>query len=48
MMPELKKQIYEGNILMIDVSPAKKDKLIFDRAIKDLNRLSMMSTETSL
>ena len=36
MMPELKKQVYEGNILMIDVSPAKKDKLIFDRAIKDL------------
>jgi len=27
-MPQLKKQIYEGNILMIDVSPAKKDKLI--------------------
>ena len=36
MMPELKKQIYDGNILMIDVSPARKDKLIFDRAIKDL------------
>lgn len=36
LMPELKKQIYDGNILMIDVSPAKKDKLIFDRAIKDL------------
>lgn len=36
MMPELKKQIYEGNILMIDVSPAKKDKMVFDRAIKDL------------
>jgi len=38
-MPELKKQIYEGNILMIDVSPAKKDKLIFDRAIKDLKQV---------
>lgn len=36
MMPELKKQIYDGNILMIDVLPAKKDKMVFDRAIKDL------------
>ena len=36
MMPHLKKQIYDGNILMIDVSPAKKDKWVFDRAIKDL------------
>lgn len=36
MMPELKKQVYDGNILMIDVSPAKKDKMVFDRAIKDL------------
>ncbi len=39
MMPELKKQVYDGNILMIDVSPAKKDKLIFDRAIKDLKQV---------
>ncbi|MDD5472888.1 MAG: cell division protein SepF [Candidatus Methanoperedens sp.] len=39
LMPQLKKQIYEGNILMIDVSPAKHDKLIFDRAIKDLKQV---------
>ncbi len=38
-MPELKKQVYEGNVLMIDVSPAKKDKLVFDRAIKDLKQV---------
>lgn len=38
-MPELKKQIYNGNILMIDVSPAKGDKLVFDRAIKDLKQV---------
>ncbi|MCX9024561.1 MAG: cell division protein SepF [Candidatus Methanoperedens sp.] len=38
-MPELKKQIYGGNILMIDISPAKKDKLVFDRAIKDLKQV---------
>lgn len=39
MVPELKKQIYEGNILMIDVVPAKHDKLLFDRAIKDLKQV---------
>lgn len=39
MMPELKKQVYEGNILMIDVSPARNDKLIFDRAVKDLKQV---------
>ncbi len=38
-MPELKKQVYDGNILMIDVSPSKKDKLVFDRAIKDLKQV---------
>jgi len=39
LMPKLKKQVYEGNILMIDVSPAKHDKLVFDRAIKDLKQV---------
>ncbi|MBU4075555.1 MAG: cell division protein SepF [Euryarchaeota archaeon] len=38
-LPELKKQIYGGNIVFIDVSPAKHDKLIFDRAIKDLKQV---------
>jgi SepF-like predicted cell division protein (DUF552 family) len=38
-MPELKKQIYEGNVVFIDVSPAKHDKLLFDRAIKDLKQV---------
>ena len=38
-MAELKKQVYNGNILMIDVSPARKDKLVFDRAIKDLKQV---------
>jgi len=36
LMPELKKQVYEGNILMIDISALNKDKLNKDRAIKDL------------
>ncbi len=38
-MPELKKQIYGGNILMIDVSPSRQDKMVFDRAIKDLKQV---------
>ncbi len=38
-VPELKKQVYEGNVLMVDVTPAKHDKLLFDRAIKDLKQV---------
>jgi SepF-like predicted cell division protein (DUF552 family) len=32
----LKKEVYEGNILMIDISTIKNDKLMLDRALKDL------------
>ncbi|MBN2110188.1 MAG: cell division protein SepF [Methanosarcinaceae archaeon] len=32
----LKKEIYEGNIVMIDISNIKADKLLLDRALKDL------------
>ena len=35
-MPSLKKEIYDGNILMIDISNIKGDKLLLDRALKDL------------
>lgn len=35
-MPALKKEIYDGNILMIDISNIKGDKLLLDRALKDL------------
>ena len=38
-LPELKKQVYEGNVVIIDVSPAKHDKLLFDRAVKDLKQV---------
>jgi len=38
-MSELKKQVYAGNVLIIDVSPAKQDKLVFERAIKDLKQV---------
>jgi SepF-like predicted cell division protein (DUF552 family) len=39
LMPELKKQIYDGNILMIDISAINKDKLTRERAIKDLKQV---------
>ncbi len=39
LLPELKKQVYEGHVVMVDVSPAKHDKLLFDRAIKDLKQV---------
>ncbi|MDR6223603.1 cell division protein SepF [Methanococcoides alaskense] len=35
-LPDLKKEIYNGNILMIDISNIKADKLMLDRALKDL------------
>ncbi|MDK2891852.1 cell division protein SepF [Methanohalophilus sp.] len=35
-LPALKKEIYDGNILMIDISNIKADKLMLDRALKDL------------
>lgn len=38
-MPSLKKEIYEGNILMIDISNIKGDKLLLDRALKDLKEV---------
>ncbi len=38
-MPEMKKEIYNGNILLIDVSKSRRDKMILDRAIKDLKQV---------
>ncbi|TGC10551.1 cell division protein SepF [Methanolobus halotolerans] len=32
----LKREIYDGNIVMIDISTIKADKLLLDRALKDL------------
>lgn len=35
-IPELKKEIYAGNILILDISLAKQDKVLVEKAIKDL------------
>lgn len=38
-VPKFKKELYEGNILIIDVAASKQDKLLFDRSIKDLKQV---------
>lgn len=38
-MPDLKKEVYDGNILLIDISLLKRDKFNLDRAIKDLKEV---------
>ena len=35
-VPELKKEIYAGNILILDISLAKQDRVLVEKAIKDL------------
>jgi SepF-like predicted cell division protein (DUF552 family) len=35
-IPDLKKEIYGGNILILDISLAKQDKVLVEKAIKDL------------
>jgi len=35
-IPELKREIYAGNILILDISLAKQDKVLVEKAIKDL------------
>ncbi len=38
---ELKKQVYDGNILIIDVVPSKHDKTLFDRVVKGLKQVAI-------
>lgn len=40
-LASLKKEIYDGNIVMIDISNIKVDKLLLDRALKDLKEVVM-------
>ncbi len=35
-IPELKKEVYAGNLLILDISLAKHDKVLIEKAIKDL------------
>ncbi|MBI4361761.1 MAG: cell division protein SepF [Euryarchaeota archaeon] len=38
-LTELKREIYDGNIVLVDISGIKKDKMLLDRAVKDLKRV---------
>lgn len=39
-IPELKREIYNGNIVVVDISPIKGDSLTRDRALKDLKQVA--------
>jgi len=39
-LPGLKKEVYDGNIAIIDISLIKNDKLTSERAIKDLKQVA--------
>ncbi len=38
-LPQLKKEVYDGNIVIIDVSPVKNNKLLFNSAIDDMKQV---------
>lgn len=35
-LPEIKRELYEGNIVLVDISPLKRDRTALDRAIGEL------------
>ncbi len=39
-VPELKKEIYAGNILILDISMAKQDKGLLEKVVKDLKMVA--------
>lgn len=39
-IPELKREIYNGNIVVVDIAPVKGDSLTRDRALKDLKQVA--------
>ncbi|OYT64218.1 hypothetical protein B6V01_004990 [Methanosarcinales archaeon ex4572_44] len=38
-LPDLKKEVYGGNALLIDISNTKRDKLTLERSIKELKQV---------
>lgn len=38
-LSEIKKEIYDGHVVLIDISAIKRDKMLIDRATKDLRRV---------
>ena len=39
-LPDLKKEVYSGNILLLDISLAKQDKVLVEKTIKDLKMVA--------
>lgn len=39
-LPDLKKEVYNGNMVIVDISLLRRDKLNTDRAIKDLKQVA--------
>ena len=39
-LPKLKEEVYNGNVLLIDVSATKRDKLTLERVIKELKQVT--------
>lgn len=39
-LPDLKKEVYDGNIVIADISLMKQDKLMVDRAITELKQVA--------
>jgi hypothetical protein len=40
-LAEVRRQVYEGNIVIVDISLMKHDRLMMDRAIKELKRVAV-------
>jgi SepF-like predicted cell division protein (DUF552 family) len=40
-IPELKREVYNGNIVVVDITPIKGDSLTRDRALKDLKQVAL-------
>lgn len=36
---EIKKEIYDGNVIIVDISEMKKDRVMLERALRDLKRV---------
>ncbi len=39
-IPDLKKEVYSGNVLILDISLAKQDKVLVEKTIKDLKMVA--------
>jgi len=38
-IPDLKKELYDGNIVIVDISLIKRDRLVLERALHDLQEV---------